>query len=247
MEPIPETVEALRELTRLGDESIARALLRISRDVQRIVPEIVGLSLSLINDDLTFTMTATNGPVAQLDGMQYLGGGPCDETLRTGEAHAFEADDLDDELRWQLFAQATSAAGVGSTLSIPILDDGRVVAGINLYASTVEAFRGHHQELSEVCGGWPADVVSNADLGFTTRFEAAKAPHRLRDRNLIDQAVGMLTAQWWIGPEEARRRLSQAAERAGISDTQMAQGVIGLASHEPREDRSDDPTERPNP
>lgn len=80
MEPIPETVEAIQELTRLGDESIARTLMRISRDIERIVPDIVGVSVS-VSGDLTFTLTAPNGPVAKLDGVQYLAGGPCEDTL----------------------------------------------------------------------------------------------------------------------------------------------------------------------
>ena len=43
MEPLPQTVEALRELTRHGDTTVAQALLQISKDVQRIMPDIVGL------------------------------------------------------------------------------------------------------------------------------------------------------------------------------------------------------------
>jgi GAF domain-containing protein len=228
MKPIPETVEALRELTRLGDESIARTLLRISRDVERIVPEIVGISLS-IKGDLTFTMSASHGTVAELDGVQYLAGGPCEETLDTGEAHSFNQSDPIDEDRWRLFARATAAAGIGSTLSLPVLDGGRVVAGINLYGSTHDAFEGHRQELAKVCGAWMDGAVTNADLGFTTRFSASATPTRLRNENLVDQAVGVLMAEWWISAEEAERRLRTSAQRAGISDAQMARALLGIS------------------
>lgn len=227
MKPIPETVEALRELTRLGDESVARTFLRMSRDVQRIVPEIVGLSVS-INGDLTFTMTASDGLVAQLDGVQYLAGGPCEETLDSGELHTFRRGNAIDEDRWGLFARATAGAGIASTLSLPVLDGERVVAGINLYASTPDAFDGHHEKLAEACGAWAEGAVTNADMAFTTRFAAAETPTRLRNENLVSQAIGVLMSEWWISSEEAGRRLQVSAQRAGISDAQMARAILGL-------------------
>jgi GAF domain-containing protein len=232
MNPIPETVEAIRELTRLGDESIARTLLQIGRDVERIVPELVGISVS-VNGDLTFTMTASHGPVAELDGVQYLAGGPCEQTLDTGKPHTFIQGDPVDEDRWRHFAEATAAAGIGSTLSLPILDGTRVVAGVNLYASTPDAFDGHHEELAAACGAWAHGAVTNADMGFSTRFSAAATPTRLRNEHLVNQAVGALMSEWSISSEEAQQRLRTSAERAGISDAQMARAILRLILPKP--------------
>jgi GAF domain-containing protein len=227
MEPIPQTVEALQELTRLGDETVARILLRISGEVERIVPDIVGISVS-VQGDLTFTLTATSGPVAELDGMQYLAGGPCEDTLKTGVSHTYSRSDGGDEERWRVFSLAATQAGVESTLSLPILVDGIPVAGINLYASTQGAFDGHHEELAATCGARVEAAVNNADLGFTTRFQAAETPQRLRDRNLVDQAVGALAAEWEISTREAEDKLRSSAQRAGITDTQMARAILHL-------------------
>jgi GAF domain-containing protein len=243
VEPIPETVEALRQLTRFGDETVARTLLQISRGVERIVPEIVGISLSIVEENLTFTMTATTGPVAEMDGMQYLAGGPCDETLHTGLPHVYREGDADDEDRWQLFARATAAQGVGSTLSLPILKDGVVFAGVNMYASTPHAFDGHHEELAVVCGAWTDGAVTNADLDFTTRFEAAKTPDRMQAEFAVDQAVGALMSSSGLNLEEADERLRDAAQRAGISDAQMARVILELFTPSPRSDSDENPIE----
>lgn len=240
MEPIPETVDALREMTRFGDDTVARTLLQISRSVELVVPEVVGVSLSLIADNLTFTMTATTGPVAELDAMQYLAGGPCDDTLHTGELHTFRGDDADDEERWQLFARATAAAGVESTLSLPILRDGVVVAGVNLYASTADAWDGHHEEVARACGAWVGGAVKNADLDFTTRFQAAQTPDRIRGETDVDMAVGVLMSRWEVSIDEADQRLRDAAQRAGISDAQVARVILGLFVESPIEEREDD-------
>lgn len=236
MEPIPETADALRELTRHGDPGIANALWSLSRAVQRAVPELVGLSLSFVGDtqNLTFTMTATGGSVAELDGVQYLDSGPCEEMLRSGEPRSYRSGAADDEERWKMFARATSSAGVASTLSLPILREGSVVAGVNLYASTADAFRGRHDELAAICGAHAGDVTTNADLDFRTRFEAAETPDRIRGEQLIHQATGAVMSLLSLGKDEAGARLRDAARRAGISDAQMARAVLGLLdpSHE---------------
>ena len=44
------------------------------------------------------------------------------------------------EEEWRLFASASAAAGVRSTLSFPLLYQDEVVGGVNLYASTTDAF-----------------------------------------------------------------------------------------------------------
>jgi hypothetical protein len=228
MEPIPETAEALRELTRFGDETIAHVLWQISRDVQRIVPTIVGISLSLVSENLTFTMTSTASTAAELDGVQYPAGGPCEETLWTGVPHRYQGGDVVDEERWQEFARAAAASGIQSTLSLPIMRGGTAIAGVNMYASTVGVFDGHHEELAQACGAWAPGAVSNADLDFTTRFQAAATPARLRSETWVDQAVGALMSHWGIPRTEAEARLRQAAQRAGLADTQVARAIIGL-------------------
>lgn len=239
MEPIPDTVEALQELSRLGDEGIARTLLRISRGVEQIVPEIVGLSVS-VKGNLTFTMTATSRPVAELDGMQYLDGGPCEDTLHTGRSHTYVQRDTVDEARWQLFARATASAGVASTLSLPILDGDTVVAGINLYASMPDAFDGHHEEIATACGAWVDGAITNADMNFATRFWAAETPSRLRIGNLIDQAVGALMSIRGISAEGASEKLQTSAQRAGISDAQMARAILRIFTSDSSEHPTDD-------
>jgi hypothetical protein len=85
-----------------------------------MVPETVWLSLSFPEGQLTFTMIATAEVVATLDRVQYLVDGPREETLRAGHPRGNRVGDDDDEQRWQMFARATAAAGVASTLSSPI-------------------------------------------------------------------------------------------------------------------------------
>lgn len=230
MEPLPETFEAIRRLVSSGDTQIASELVRIARQVREVVPEVVGVSIGLPADDFTFTLVADSDLARDLDAVQYVDDGPCLAALRGDEVIATELDDLFDEERWLMFARASAVHGVQSSLSLPVVRQGRVVAGVNLYASTPDAFDRHHEELAAICGAWAPGLVTNADLGFSTRLEAVATPARMADQSTVDQAVGMLAEAHHLSTEDAAERIRQAAERAGISAAQAARAIIGVLS-----------------
>jgi hypothetical protein len=225
VEPVPETMDAIRELATYGDTEDAIALLRMGRLVKQLVPECVGLSLGLLEENLTFTLVATDEEIAALDAVQYIDGGPCVEAAASGEVTEYPAPDSTDEDKWRMFAQATAAAGIASTLSLPVVRHEQVIGSVNIYASTPDAFDGRHEQLAVACGAWAPGAVSNGDLGFRTRLEAAKTPQRMRDRNDIDRAIGVICDAQGVDADVAADRLSRAAARAGISEAQAARAL----------------------
>jgi GAF domain-containing protein len=229
VKPVPETAEAFAELAIHGDPAAGEGLTALAGRARRLVPELVGVTVALLDEGLTFTFVATEEQYAALDGVQYADDGPCVRAVDTSSAVAANEQDLLDEGRWLLFAQAASATGVGSTLTIPVLEGRKATGSVNLYASTADAFTGHHDGLADLFGGWAAGAVSNADLSFRTRTAAAETPLVLRDQRFVDQAVGILAVRLGVGTEEAGRRLAQAAERAGVSVGALARRVISDA------------------
>lgn len=228
MKPIPETQQALDELSKYGDNDVERVLLRLGRKAKRIVPECVGLSLGLLQDGITLTLVASSDEVAVLDAIQYLDGGPCVQAAHENQTLDVNADDLLSEDRWMMYAQASAAHGIATSLSLPLLHDGRMVGSINLYGSVSDAFEGHHDALAEELGSSAASVVINADLSFATRLEAVQAPQRIVDQDDVDIAVGMLASDQGVDIGTAQERLRQAAARAGITQRQAARAVRGL-------------------
>jgi transcriptional regulator with GAF, ATPase, and Fis domain len=229
LEPLPETREALGEYVSLDDPDPEQLLAHLEEVAGRIVPELVGLSLALAGEQLTFTLVASDSEIAALDAVQYLDGGPC---LEVGEGRSgmeeFRSDDPLDEKRWRLFSQATSARGVASTLSLPLYVDEQLVGSVNLYAATATAFETHIEELAALVGAAPAEVVSNADLSFVTRLEAMAAPQRLRDHQIIETAVGLIAGDKGIDLDGARHELADAAARAGTHLANLARVVISI-------------------
>jgi len=228
LEPLPETREALLRLGRWSDRDLTAELVHQGELAEVIVPNLVGLSLALVRDGLTFTIAATSEHVTLLDAIQYAFGGPCvdaalhDSTVLSGDSDA----GLLDEQRWVQFARVGAAHGVLSTLSLPIHAEGRVVAGVNLYAATPNAFAGREQRLAALLGAWAPGAVHNADLSFSTRAAAREAPRVLNDNSVLDQATGVVIAERGVDQARARRIIADAARRAGQDELVVARELI---------------------
>jgi GAF domain-containing protein len=226
MEPLPETDEALDEYLEHDDSDLRETLTDMARQARRIVPSCVGLSLGLVRDDLTFTLVATASEIAAIDATQYLEGGPCVAVAKGADILDLDVRDLLDEDRWTAFALASAAHGVGSSLSLQVVSGGEVVGGVNLYAAEPRAFHGKHTSLAQALGASAESAVCDADLGFSTRELARRAPRTIADVRTVDQAVGMLAARYDTSVDDARARLDHAAFRAGVSAVQAAAVII---------------------
>ena len=232
-EPTPQSREAFDWLASYGSHQVEDSMERMSRQVRELVPECVAISLTVAQGELTFTLMTDKPGAALLDAMQYLAGGPCETAVAEGAIQATLRPPTD-EGAWQIFARAEAVAGISSTLSLPVMRDGRVVGGVNLYASTADAFDGRHDELAQICGAWADGAVTNADLSFTSRIRASTAPIRLRDRGAVDVAIGYVAAFQNIDTDEAMRQIRDAAARADVSTADFARFL--LAAHRPEED-----------
>jgi len=233
LELVPESREALAEMVKLEDPQLDDELLEMGRVARTLVPDLIGLSLTVVSEGVTFTLVAPNSAVAALDATQYIDGGPCIDVISDPE-HSIETriDDLLDEERWTVFARSSAAAGVASTLSMSITDrHGEVIGGLNLYASTADAFTGLHESLAAALGGSAESVITNADLGFSTLEKAKQAPAVLRDHARVETAVGMLAARYHETIDRARSRLLKAAQRARVDPVVVARVLI-FSHHE---------------
>ena len=226
MAPIPETVQAVETLDPSGELDLLAQLGQRADRAQEVVPELVGVSIARVDHGFTFTLVATAVEIAVLDTIQYLAGGPRVDAAHINHAVDFDNDDALDEDRWRLFAQATAAHAVRTTLTLPVMTDGHVVGTVNLYAAAQRAFCGYHDELAGIFGAWAAGAVSNADLAFTTRREAEAAPERVNGQLVLSIATGLTAAQHDIGVEAAEARLRDAALRGGVSVFQLAHEIV---------------------
>ncbi len=228
MEPIPETREAISQLSlQPADADLLEALTSIGRRVEEVVPDVVGMSVTLLDHGVTFTLVASDETIAVLDALQYLGGGPCVRAVDENITVAVDSSTMGEE-GWQTFADATAAKGVASTLSMPIVLAGEIIGGVNLYGGSRRAFDDVHEQLAEIVGTWAGGAITNADLSFSTRSVARRAPDVLRAQRALDHAHGIIAVTFGFSIDDARERLRLAARRAGLEPVLVAEVLADL-------------------
>ena len=144
----------------------------------------------------------------------------------TGTVIAHNDVDPLDEQSWASFAASLSTSGVRSSLSLPVRRDGVVIGSFNLYGASTTAFEDRHVELARVLGAWAEGAVSNADLDFTTREMARRAPEVLRESTRLALAAALLAKGQDLTVEDAEERLRTAAARAGVTLPALVEAMI---------------------
>ena len=236
MEPLPETEQALDEFSTYGVD-LRSLLLEMGKRAEAIVPSLVGLSLGLVQEGVTFTLVSPaerrehpdgpDGPAAAAgaatdradlaDRADRAGLVPKQRGGRCDDSDEPEVGDALDERSWSAYARTTASDGVRTTLSLPVVKGTRVVGDVNLYATTLDAFVGHHQELGAALGASAEGAVTDADLAFSTRDDAVTAPAATAELRDVDLALGMVSARDGIDIPAARAQLETLALRSGVS------------------------------
>ena len=230
MEFVPATRMVINDLLRKGQPEVAAVLLDLAARAQDIVPELVGLSLGHTRSGNVFTLAASSIEAAGIDATQYIDGGPCVDASTGGSVQTWELpadpDELMSEQRWATYARASAAEGIESSLSMPLVLNGRIVGGVNLYASTPDAFNGRHEQLANALGADVTAAVANADLTFATLSEAQETAVHLAEEDLVHQATGIIAARHNLDIVAARAHLADSARRAGVTELQAATTLI---------------------
>jgi GAF domain-containing protein len=211
MQLLPQSREALDEYVAESVDDVEGLLRVIEGWAVRAVPDCVALSVTLLDEDLTFTLVDE-------EATQPRDGG---EDAASGDRAREDAYALD-EAGWADMARERAFAGIASTVSLPVVEHGRAVLNIDLYASTAHAFRDRVDGLVDALGAWQAGAVTNADLSFETLRRAELAPALLREQRLVDVAVGLVAARMAVTTRDAAVLLDVAAEQAGVTRIQAA-------------------------
>ncbi|GAA2086362.1 GAF domain-containing protein [Streptomyces albiaxialis] len=142
-----------------------------------------------------------------------LGEGPCVDALNSGRPVL--SDDLADQelhARWPAFAPAAHATGARALFALP-LGTGRGAPGVlDMYAARPGTLEGDVLADALAFADTAATllVLASPSVGFVQQPDPGAMEHALgydQYRAEIDQAVGMLTEQMGVGPEEAAVRL----------------------------------------
>jgi GAF domain-containing protein len=207
--------EGLSSLSRLvvTDQALDATLQHIADAATR---EVIGCDMAgitLVRDGKPVTAVFTDPLAPEIDTAQYEAGtGPCLDAFH--ERLVFRIDDTRNEARWPEFAAAASAAGILSTLSLPLVVGETGLGALNLYSYDLDAFV--DDETATVFAAQASVVLANSQAYWAVRTLVAQLEEALTSRATIEQAKGILMATRRCGADEAfawLRRQSQTTNR----------------------------------
>ncbi|MDX6301008.1 MAG: hypothetical protein QOF53_2222, partial [Nocardioidaceae bacterium] len=91
-------------------------------------------------------------------------------------------------------------------------------------------FAGHHKEIADAIGAWAPGAITDADLSFDRRREAEETARRIADQAEINVAIGIVAESQAVAADVARRRIADAATRAGLTEVDVARMVLEARS-----------------
>ena len=177
------------------------------------------------------TAVATSEVALRVDETQYTAetGGPCLDAYRRQEILRINSTARDE--RWPEFSGAAAAAGLGSTLSIPLVVGGDGLGALNLYCRHENGFPDTDERLATTLGSAASVALANARTFWKAAQLADQLQQALTSRGVTEQATGILMARHGGTAEHALHRLTVTAQRNRLTIEEVATDLIERASH----------------
>jgi serine phosphatase RsbU (regulator of sigma subunit) len=158
---------------RFSDE-LSDALGELARLAWDAVPGCDGASVSVLHEHSVSTLAATQRRITDIDKAQYRhGDGPCVAAMRDHQAVSVE--DYRSERRWPGVAAEASAAGIRSSLSLPLVTSrGQTLGGLNMYGDTRAAFGEASRRSAEVFARQATLLLTQLQLLHNERAARAR-------------------------------------------------------------------------
>lgn len=195
-------------------------------------PAVAFCSIMLIQQKKPVTVARSDDNALPLDESQYRAGdGPCLSSIR--EQTIVHLPDLTQDNRWPAFTEAARAAGVGSSLSVPLILEGEARAGLNLYSTRSHGFTADDISLVETYS-YHASKALRLAVRISQLAEAkAHLLAAMEARTTIDLAAGAIMAQNRCNQETAMKILKIASSSRNIKLRDVAASVVDSLSQDP--------------
>ncbi len=219
----PDDGELLALLASAGDlSSFLGDLVRLAA---RQVPRAEACGLTLTRDGTGVTVAST-GPLAdRADERQYeTGTGPCLQSMRSGTV--IRVEDMTIEERWAPYPARAAELGIRSSLSLPLVVDGRRSGALNLYATEPQVFTADDEATAARWAGQATGALAVALRIADSDDRAEALLGGLDTRATIGQAVGLLMAQQRCTADQAFGLLRTASQRSNVKLRDVATALV---------------------
>ena len=221
--------EAMLELGQLqiAGQSLDDLVVRVADIAPKVAAGRAIAGVTMLRDGSPFTVTISDPAGLTLDEAQYEHDrGPCLAALRSGQIVVIEdmtaPPDADD---WAAFREAAIAAGVHSSISVPLQVRGRGAGAMNFYSRSAPPIDPRLHRSVEIFRVQAEVALANAEVYWRTVELADNLRTALENRDLIGQAKGVLMAQRRIGSDEAFALLRETSQRRNVKLRDIAEQV----------------------
>jgi GAF domain-containing protein len=173
----------------------------------------------------SWALAASAGTVGELHRHQlYTGDGPVADALRYGEARRI--DDAADEDRWPDVCAAMTSEGLRSCLVLPLRTDRQPGGALAVYGTEPDAFVGSGHDVAKLFAAQGGVAMRNAALYRNCRRMVENLRIALASRAVIEQAKGILVAEYGYSPEVAFKRLSILSQNSNKKVKDIAADLV---------------------
>ena len=217
---------AMRSLTECVTErdDTREPLERLVAAALERVPGARWTSISMLRADSFTTVASTGEEAVRADALQYeIGSGPCvDAVLRDS---LYVTGDVGADPRWGEWGRRASAeVGVNSVLSqrLHLVDQGGVVAGLNVYSDRLDAFDEAAVGVALILATHGALVLSQ----LLASHRAGNLGKALRSNRDIGVAIGILMQRHHFTRDEAFDVLRVASQNSNRKLADVAGDIV---------------------
>jgi GAF domain-containing protein len=119
-------------------------------------------------------------------------------------------------------------------LSLPLISAESVVGAMNVYAHAHKAFDERAENLGQLFAVPAAIAVQNAQILAQTQRLAATLQAALKNRSVIDQAIGVLISRSGVGVDAAFGRLRAISQQENTKVSAVAESLVVEAARRAR-------------
>jgi len=179
----------------------------------------------VVAGDRAWTYAASDDGVAALHEEQLSQGeGPVAEAVRYGEARRI--DDAEAEDRWPTACAKMAAEGLRSCLVLPLRTDRQPGGALALYGREPRAFAGTAHDVALLFAAQGGAAMRTAALYRNCHRLVANLQVALESRAVIEQAKGILVAEYGCSPDAAFRRLSGMSQNTNRKLREIAADLV---------------------
>jgi GAF domain-containing protein len=221
-----QLAERIADLARLllDDEGSDAPLQELTELALELIPGSAAAGV-VAASDTSWTYTGAPPVIADLHRDQVQSGtGPIAEAIRYGEAR--RVDDTTREQRWPTACAAMAEAGLGSCLVLPLRTDSKPGGALAVYGEAADAFVGSGHDIALLFAAQGGVAVRNAAAYRNCRQLVANLQVALESRAVIEQAKGILVAEYGCHPEIAFKELSKLSQHTNRKVRDIAVDLV---------------------